>query len=70
MTVASAKCPLLLGRLLGMASRRRFPTTGVVFGEDACPVRDKIAACNLSTMWGMALHLLQGDPIKGSLKSK
>ncbi len=45
-------------------------TLDVVFGEDACPVRDKIAARNLSTMRGMVLHLLRDDPINGSLKSK
>ena len=42
----------------------------VVFGEDACPVRDKVAARNLSTMRGIVLAILREDSGKGSLRSK
>ena len=42
----------------------------VVFSEDACPVRDRCAAQNLSITRELALHLLQAHPIKGSLPTK
>lgn len=42
----------------------------VVFGEDDCPIREKTAAKNLSSMRGMVMALLKKDSAKGSLKSK
>lgn len=45
-------------------------TLDVIFGEDECPVRDSIAARNLSTLRDMALHLLRSHPKKASLAKK
>ena len=67
---ATAEALLNLVRAHWSVENRCHWTLDVVFGEDACPVRDKIAARNLSTMRGMVMHLLRNDPVKGSLKSK
>jgi predicted transposase YbfD/YdcC len=67
---ASPEALLALARAHWSVENRCHWTLDVVFGEDACPVRDKTAARNLSTMRGMVMALLRDDPTKGSLKSK
>ncbi len=42
----------------------------VVFGDDACQVRDANAAQNLGTLRDIALHMLRSHPKKLSLAKK
>jgi predicted transposase YbfD/YdcC len=45
-------------------------TLDVVFGDDACSVRDGNAARNLSTLRDMAMHMLRKHPDAGTLPNK